>query len=101
MPFKCVVGNVDEANNPTLRSTVLIPCELNVPSSQRFSLFHKRIGNMIDIAVSQEFYPYWKTTSIFNELLPDKSIAFAAPKFPESDHAPVITHFEVPGPFIP
>ena len=45
-------GNVDEANNPTLRSTVLVPCELNVPSSQRFSLFHKRIGNMIDIAIS-------------------------------------------------
>ena len=56
---------------------------------------------MIDIAVSQEFYPYWKTTSIFNELLPDKSIAFVAPKFPESDHAPVITHFEVLDPFIP
>lgn len=102
LPFKCVVGNVDETNNPDLRSTVLIPCELNVPAPQRFSLYHKGIGNMIDhIAVSQEFYPFWKTTSIFNELLPDKSIAFASPRFPESDHAPVVTHFEVPDSFIP
>jgi endonuclease/exonuclease/phosphatase family metal-dependent hydrolase len=102
LPFKCLVGNIDETNNPDLRSTVLIPCELNVPSSQRFSLIHKGVGNMLDhIAVSQEFYPYWKTTSIFNELLPDKSIAFAKSKFPDSDHAPVITHFEVPDSLLP
>ncbi len=57
---------------------------------------------MLDhIAVSQEFYPHWKNTSIFNELLPDKSIAFATSvKFPESDHAPVIAHFEVPDSWI-
>lgn len=57
---------------------------------------------MIDhIAVSQQFYPYWKKTSIFNELLPDKSIAFTSRKFPDSDHAPVISYFEVPESFIP
>jgi len=29
---------------------------------------------MIDIAVSQEFYPYWKTTSIFNELCQTRAL---------------------------
>lgn len=77
LPFKCVVGNIDDTNNPNLRPSVLIPCELNVPSPQRFSLIHKGVGNMIDhIAVSQQFYPYWKTTSIFNELLPDMFAKF-------------------------
>jgi exonuclease III len=58
---------------------------------------------MIDhIAVSQSFYPYWEETAIFNELLPDKSIAFATTqKFPESDHAPVVAHFCVPDSWIP
>jgi len=103
VPFKTVVGSVDDTNNPDLRSGVLIPCEMNVPSSQRFSLYHRGVGNMIDhIAVSQAFYPYWEQTSIFNELLPDKSIAFATDiKFPESDHAPVVAHFQVPDTWIP
>jgi exonuclease III len=103
VPFKTVVGSVDDTNNPDLRFGVLVPCEMNVPSSQRFSLLHRGIGNMIDhIAVSQAFYPYWEETLIFNELLPDKSIAFATTvKFPESDHAPVVAHFQVPDSWIP
>ncbi|MGI0012869.1 MAG: endonuclease/exonuclease/phosphatase family protein [Nitrososphaera sp.] len=102
VPFKTIVGSVDDTSNPDLRPRVLIPCELNVPSSQRFSLLHRGKGNMIDhIAVSQEFYPRWRSTVIFNELLPDKSIAFATMlKFPESDHAPVIARFDVPDSWI-
>lgn len=103
VPFKTVVGSVDDTSNPDLRYGVLIPCEMNIPSTKRFSLLHRGIGNMIDhIAVSQAFYPYWEETSIFNELLPDKSIAFATKeKFPESDHAPVVAHFQVPDSWLP
>jgi endonuclease/exonuclease/phosphatase family metal-dependent hydrolase len=102
VPFKTIVGSVDDTSNPDLRPGVLIPCEMNVPSTKRFSLLHRGIGNMIDhIAVSQAFYPYWEETVIFNELLPDKSIAFATTKFPESDHAPIVAHFCAPDSWIP
>jgi len=103
VPFKTIVGSVDDTSNPDLRPGVLIPCEMNVPSTSRFSLLHRGKGNMIDhIAVSHVFYPYWEETAIFNELLPDKSIAFATTqKFPESDHAPVVAHFCVPDSWIP
>lgn len=103
VPFKTIVGSVDETQNPELRPTVLIPCELNVPPDQRFSLIHRGKGNMLDhVIVSQAFYPYWNGTDIFNEVLPDESIAFATEeKFPESDHAPVVAHFSVPDSWIP
>ena len=98
VPFKTIVGSVDDTNNVVLRSSVLIPCELNVPLSQRYSLLHKGQGNMLDhVIVSQGFYPFWNETKIFNELLHDESIAFATDdKFPESDHAPVNVYFSVP-----
>lgn len=97
-PFKAVVGSVEDTDNPDLRPTVLIPCEFNVPPDQRFSLLHYGKGSMLDhVVVSQAFYPHWTDTSIFNELLPDKSRAYAtAAKFPESDHAPVVACFRVP-----
>ena len=54
------------------------------------------------VIVSQAFYPYWVGTNVFNEVLPDESIAFATDeKFPESDHAPVVAHFKVPDSWIP
>jgi endonuclease/exonuclease/phosphatase family metal-dependent hydrolase len=98
VPFKAIVGSVEDTGNISLRSSVLVPCELNVPPEQRFSLLHKGHGNMLDhVIVSQEFYSHWLHTKIFNELLPDESMAFATDdKFPESDHAPVNAYFSVP-----
>ncbi len=102
VPFKAIVGSVDDTQNPDLLTSVLIPCELNVPPDERYSLIHHGKGNMIDhIAVSQAFYPYWAHTSIFNEMLADESIAFATDViFPQSDHAPVVASFAVPDSWI-
>lgn len=98
VPFKTVVGSVKDTSNPDLRSTVMIPCEYDVPPEQRFSLLYHGEGAMLDhILVSNALYPYWIGTDIFNELLPDESIAFASEiKFPESDHAPVVAKFNLP-----
>lgn len=98
VPFKTIVGSVKDTNNPELRSTVMVPCEYNLPREQRFSLLYHGKGEMIDhIIVSKALYPYWVGTEIFNELLPDESIAFASDiKYPESDHAPVVATFHVP-----
>jgi endonuclease/exonuclease/phosphatase family metal-dependent hydrolase len=96
--FKTIVGSVEDTSNISLRPSVLVPCELNVPPDQRFSLLHKGRGNMLDhVIVSQEFYAHWIETRIFNELLHDESTAFFTDdKFPESDHAPVNSYFSVP-----
>ena len=98
VPFKAIVGSVEDTNNPELRDTVMIPCELNVPPEQRFSIIHHGRGEMLDhVVVSPSLYSYWMETDIYNELLQDESIAFGTDKkFPESDHAPVIARFNLP-----
>lgn len=103
VPFEVIVGSVQDTNNPNLRSTVMVPCEYNVPSDQRYTLIHHGKGEMLDHAiVSQALYPYWVETVVFNELLQDQSIPFATKeKFPESDHAPVVARFRVPGDWLP
>ena len=95
VPFQVIVGSVEETSNPDLRSTVMIPCEYDVPPDQRYSLIHHGKGEMIDhIIVSQALYPRWIETEIYNEILQDESIAFATKaKFPESDHAPIADNF--------
>ena len=103
VPFKTIVGSVKDTNNPELRSTVLVPCEYNVPPEQRFTLLYHGEGAMLDhIIVSQALYPHWMGTEIFNELLPDESIAFASDiKYPESDHASVVALFKLPKDWLP
>lgn len=103
VPLKAVIGSVSDTSNPELRDRVMVPCEYNVPPDQRYSLIYHGKGEMLDhVIVSQAFYPHWVETAVFNELLPDKSIAFATEeKFPESDHAPVVARFHVPEDFLP
>ncbi|NIO36820.1 endonuclease [Candidatus Bathyarchaeota archaeon] len=98
VPFKILVGSVTDTSNPELRRTVMVPCEYNVPPEQRYSHLYHGDGAMLNhIIVSNALYPHWVGTQIFNELLPDESIAFASDiKFPESDHAPVVARFESP-----
>lgn len=98
VPFRAVAGSVEDTQNPSLRHTVLIACESNVPSDQRVTLIHHGKGEMLDhVFVSQALYPYWVETDIFNEVLHDESLAFAADvRFPESDHAPVVARFRSP-----
>jgi exonuclease III len=58
---------------------------------------------MLDhIAFSRSLYQFWTETEIFNEILPDESIAFATDiKYPESDHAPVNAIFELLDEWLP
>lgn len=98
IPFRTIVGSMREVSNSALGPFIMVPCEYNIPSDQRYSLLHHGKGNMFDhIVASKSLYPYWRGTEIFNELIPDKSIAYSyAEYYPESDHAPVIAEFELP-----
>lgn len=95
--LKAICGPVEETGNPAHASRVMIPCENNVPSSSRYSLFHLGRGQMLDhIIISRPLLRYFRGAEIHNEALPDESGAFRQDvKFPESDHAPVVAGFEL------
>ncbi len=97
VPFEAIVGRTENTGNITLQNRELVPCELSVPDSARFSLYHHGKKNMLDhILVSRSLLPYYEGTEIHNETLSDESIAFATDdKYPESDHAPILAKFKI------
>jgi len=98
VPLEAIRGDIEDTENPQLTKRVLVPCEKSIPESSRYSLFHHGKGNMLDhIMVSRSLLAYYRGAEIHNELLHDKSAAHLTDKMlPESDHAPVIAHFELP-----
>lgn len=95
---EAIRGDVENTGNGRLTKRVMVPCERTIPEPSRFSLFHLGKGRMIDhLLVSRTLLAHYRDSEIHNELLHDESIAFATDvKYPESDHAPVISEFELP-----
>lgn len=98
VPLAALRGRVEDTGNAELGGRVLVPCELSVPESARYSLLHLGKGAMLDhILVSRAMIQHYRGAEVHNELLPDESGAFRTDaQFPESDHAPVVAHFELP-----
>ncbi|WP_440956045.1 endonuclease/exonuclease/phosphatase family protein [Methanosarcina sp. Mfa9] len=98
VPVEAIRGQVENTGNGGLAKRVMLPCEMSIPESARFSLYHRGRGRMLDhLLVSRSMLAHYKGSEVHNELLHDESIAFATEtKFPESDHAPVIAEFELP-----
>ena len=98
VPVEAIRGDVENTGNGKLATRVMVPCERTIPEPSRFSLFHRGKGEMIDhLLVSRTLLAHYKGSEIHNELLHDESVAFATEaKYPESDHAPVISEFELP-----
>jgi predicted extracellular nuclease len=96
VPVTAIRGMVAETGNPNLSSRVMVPCEMTVPKSSRYTLLHLGQGEMIDhVLVSRSMLASYRGTEIHNEVLPDESGAFRTDTlFPESDHAPVVATFE-------
>jgi endonuclease/exonuclease/phosphatase family metal-dependent hydrolase len=98
VPLAALRGRVEDTGNAELGARVLLPCELSIPESARYSLLHLGRGAMLDhILVSRALIQHYRGAEVHNELLPDESGAFRTDtQFPESDHAPVVAHFELP-----
>jgi exonuclease III len=98
VPLEAIRGDVENTGNPLLISRLMIPCERNIPSPARFSLYHHGRPVMLDhILASRPLLAYWQGSVAHNEVLHDESVAFALDtKFPESDHAPVVAEFLLP-----
>jgi endonuclease/exonuclease/phosphatase family metal-dependent hydrolase len=95
VPLRAICGQVEDTGNPAHGPRVMVPCELNVAESIRYSLFHLGHGEMIDhVLASRGLLATLDHGEIHNEYLPDESGAFRTDtKFPESDHAPVVAEF--------
>jgi predicted extracellular nuclease len=98
VPLVAIRGDVEDHGNAALASRVMLPCEFSIPASSRFSLYHHGKGNMLDhVLACRHMLAHYRGAEVHNELLHDESVAFAGdPKFPESDHAPVVATFEMP-----
>jgi endonuclease/exonuclease/phosphatase family metal-dependent hydrolase len=98
IPVLAIRGDIEDTGNPALTGRVLVPIENTVPSSSRYTLFHRGRGEMLDhMLVTRNLLAYYRGSEIHNELLHDESAAFADDrKFPESDHAPVVATFDLP-----
>ena len=99
VPVAAIRGDVEETGNSALAGRVLAPCERTIAEPARYSLLYHGRGEMIDhVLASRELLAFYRGAEVHNELLHDESVAFAGDvKFPESDHAPVVAEFEVPG----
>ncbi len=95
--MRALRGEVEDHNNAALAYKTLALAAMSVSKDRRYSLIHHGQGEMIDhILVSRALLAHYRHTEIHNELLHDESRAFATDaKYPESDHAPVVAHFEL------
>lgn len=98
VPLEAIRGEVEETGNSKLANRVMMPCELSIPESSRFSLYHRGKGKMLDhLLISRAMMAYYRGSEVHNELLHDESLAISTEtKFPEPDHAPVVAEFELP-----
>lgn len=96
--IEAIRGDVENTGNTDLAMRVMVPTERNVPEPARYSFLHNGKGKMLDhILVSRNMLAYFRGTEVHNELLHDTSMVYPERIFyPESDHAPVIAHFELP-----
>ena len=98
VPVEAIRGDVENTENPDLAGQVLVVCEKTIPTSSRYSLIYQGKGTMLDhLLISRSLLAFYRLTEIHNELLHDESTAFATDKkFPESDHAPVVSELLIP-----
>jgi endonuclease/exonuclease/phosphatase family metal-dependent hydrolase len=98
VPLEAIRGDVENTGNAALIGRLMIPCERNIATPARFSLYHQGRGVMLDhILCSRAMLAGWQGAAVHNEVLHDESVAFATDRrFPESDHAPVLAEFVIP-----
>lgn len=99
VPVEGLIGRIENTGNPGLVSRTLLPCENTIPGSSRYTYLHQGQKRLLDhLLISRSMLPYYRYAEIHNEVLHDESISFAVDeKFPESDHAPFVAEFEIPG----
>ncbi len=96
VPVMAIRGDIENTGNPDLVNRILVPIEHTIPAPARYTLFHQGHGEMLDhMLITRNLLAHYHGSEIHNEVLHDESAAFADdPKYPESDHAPVVATFD-------
>lgn len=94
--YETICGNAVAAENWGLKDKELIPCDLAVPKSKRFTYIFQGRKQMLDhILINKNLLARFQRMQIFNETLRDEHIPYRNEEyFPESDHAPLIAYFK-------
>ncbi|MBP2296356.1 endonuclease/exonuclease/phosphatase family protein [Azospirillum rugosum] len=97
-PVRIIRADLDETGNGHLAGRSLVPLERSVPEERRFSVLHGGEAVMLDhLLVSRALLGWFRRAEIHNEALGDELIAHATVSHsPESYHAPLVAHFEMP-----
>lgn len=97
VPVLAIRGRVEDTGNGELAHATLFPCQNAIAEDARYSLLHHGKGSMFDhMLASRSLFGFFRGAEIHNELIHDESVAFATDtKFPEPDHAPVISIFDL------
>jgi hypothetical protein len=98
VPVEAIRGRVENTGNGDLTKRIMLPCEMSITEFARFSLYYEGKGRMLDhLLVCRNRLAYYRGSEVHNELIHDKSVAFATDdKYPKSDHALVVVEFEIP-----
>jgi hypothetical protein len=48
VPVEAIRGRIENTGNGDLAKRIVIPCEMSIPESARFSLYHEGKGIMLD-----------------------------------------------------
>lgn len=96
VPMEAVRGRTENLSNPDLVGRTMLPVELSVAESGRWSLIFQGRREMIDhILISRALLSTYRSTEVHNEGVHDESIAFAFDStYLESDHAAVVAEFD-------
>lgn len=95
VPMEAVRGRPENLSNPDLAGRAMLPVELSVAESARWSLIYQGRREMIDhLLVSRSMIGSYRSSEVHNETVHDESIAFAFDStYLESDHAAVVAEF--------
>lgn len=98
LPVRTIRGDEEDAGNPRLAMRMLVPLELGLADSRRFSVVHHGRPQMLDhLLVSRPLLAWYRGIEIHNEALGDELITpYAVRGSPESFHAPVVAEFHLP-----
>jgi endonuclease/exonuclease/phosphatase family metal-dependent hydrolase len=96
-PVRTIRGDEEDAGNPHLAMTTLVPVERGVADSRRFSVVHHGRPQMLDhVLVSRPLLSWFRGVEIHNEALGDELMSpGAVPGAPASYHAPVVAEFRI------
>lgn len=96
---QAITGPRAELDNPALVPRVMVSCGESIPESERYTLLYQGEGELLDhVLVSRGLFEWYDGAEIHNETLSDESLPFRSDRlFPESDHAPFVARFDVPG----